>query len=369
MYSIPKLGLAAGYVVLGLAACGGGGSAGSGSAGTGNTTGGSSATCSMFQYQEDAQAYQNAHASAGLDADHDGIACESLPRRPSSAGSPSSEVIAPYASYIDLDGQVHRLQRSSSGKYTESFTGRVSAFSSSTLQTATAQADEKVVLSGGQHELYQGPDLGLIFGPKAAGPSQASAGLGFAWSGQTIASLAGVYRVLGQRCQYSDPSNLSTRQCSMVYGTLQVTSTGATQFCPQADYTPQCSAASSGSVGAATDMVFSGVANEERLVGSARGDGSLVYAFAQGGFQYVLVGIRSSAAVGATAASQRYAVGRPAGIGTTTSAAFLGWTPSANVPLPGMAQDPSGNTYLRGESGMTVFWTASASSLSVALPQ
>ena len=91
-----------------LAACGGGGGNPgqcNGSAevcGLGNSSGSSSTsgisvgispdtsttvppitvTCSVFVYQEDAQAFFNANNARQLDADNDGIACEELPRRP-----------------------------------------------------------------------------------------------------------------------------------------------------------------------------------------------------------------------------------------------------------------------------------------------
>jgi hypothetical protein len=49
--------------------------------------------CSNFQYQEDAQAVLDADPSDpnGLDRDHDGIACESLPHRGSQRGTKTSE--------------------------------------------------------------------------------------------------------------------------------------------------------------------------------------------------------------------------------------------------------------------------------------
>jgi len=44
--------------------------------------------CADFQYQEDAQAYLNAHPGEpdGLDRDNDGVACETLPSRPQAPG-------------------------------------------------------------------------------------------------------------------------------------------------------------------------------------------------------------------------------------------------------------------------------------------
>jgi hypothetical protein len=53
-------------------ACSGGGSDDSSSAAADRN-------CSDFSCQQDAQAWHNAHPEDGLDADHDGIACEHLP--------------------------------------------------------------------------------------------------------------------------------------------------------------------------------------------------------------------------------------------------------------------------------------------------
>lgn len=48
--------------------------------------------CRDFTYQEDAQAVldQDKSDPNGLDADHDGIACESLPHRPAQSSTPTS---------------------------------------------------------------------------------------------------------------------------------------------------------------------------------------------------------------------------------------------------------------------------------------
>ena len=51
--------------------------------------------CSAFTYQEDAQAalLLNPADPSGLDADHDGVACESLPHRPVIAVTPTTPAI------------------------------------------------------------------------------------------------------------------------------------------------------------------------------------------------------------------------------------------------------------------------------------
>jgi hypothetical protein len=48
--------------------------------------------CTDFQYQEDAQAHLLPGDPYGLDADHDGIACETLPHRPVAGPSPTPPV-------------------------------------------------------------------------------------------------------------------------------------------------------------------------------------------------------------------------------------------------------------------------------------
>ncbi len=57
-----------------------------------------SRTCSDFQYQDDAQAEYDSDptGNAALDDDHDGVACESLPRR--AAGGAAVTPVQPAAS-------------------------------------------------------------------------------------------------------------------------------------------------------------------------------------------------------------------------------------------------------------------------------
>src|SRR3954454_19233219 len=46
--------------------------------------------CTDFTYQEDAQAFLLPGDPYGLDADHDGVACQSLPHRPAAATPPAA---------------------------------------------------------------------------------------------------------------------------------------------------------------------------------------------------------------------------------------------------------------------------------------
>lgn len=56
---------------------------------------GAAVTCSNFTFQQDAQAYFNANPSSGLDRDHDGIACEDLPRRGTTIVTTATTTTAP----------------------------------------------------------------------------------------------------------------------------------------------------------------------------------------------------------------------------------------------------------------------------------
>ena len=66
-------------ITLALLGCGGGG----------GDSSSSKVTCANFSYQEDAQAYFESHNAKQLDRDSDGIACESLPSRPTPAPGPA----------------------------------------------------------------------------------------------------------------------------------------------------------------------------------------------------------------------------------------------------------------------------------------
>ncbi len=83
--------------------------------------GGKGAVCADFKYQEDAQAAYNAGAKQ-LDGDHDGVACESLPHRPTGQGSqPSAPPIStPATSYtsntfLNAEGSLVHLAARSDG--------------------------------------------------------------------------------------------------------------------------------------------------------------------------------------------------------------------------------------------------------------
>src|SRR3954471_6038851 len=58
-------------------------------AGAGSAQAQADFNCTDFQYQEDAQAHLLPGDPYGLDADHDGIACENLPHRPGASPTPA----------------------------------------------------------------------------------------------------------------------------------------------------------------------------------------------------------------------------------------------------------------------------------------
>lgn len=59
--------------------------------------------CSDFQYQQDAQAYLLPGDPYGLDADHDGVACQTLPRRPVASTTPTVPTTTTTAPAVYLD--------------------------------------------------------------------------------------------------------------------------------------------------------------------------------------------------------------------------------------------------------------------------
>lgn len=97
---------------LGIISCGGGEDSGS-----------PNVTCSSFRYQEDAQE----NYSKKLDSDADGIACESLPKRPSGSqttnqnqNADAQDDILPYGKIFgefDVSGEIKGMIKQENGEY------------------------------------------------------------------------------------------------------------------------------------------------------------------------------------------------------------------------------------------------------------
>lgn len=94
--------------LISVAACGGGGGTGES-----QTASPQSATCSQFVYQQQAQAYMVQFGATQLDADHDGIACEALPRDKSSSGTRTSASYPTASAFITSIGSSASFSRTS----------------------------------------------------------------------------------------------------------------------------------------------------------------------------------------------------------------------------------------------------------------
>lgn len=192
-----------------IAGCGGGG-------------GDEDKNCGDFAYQQDAQAWHNSHPNSDLDRDGDGIACESLPRRPSGGGSGSasgSSESLPSVMVFDLSGQVASI-RNTGSQYVR------------TSVTADSESDGILTgtsLLGGQFALDgpSGREYVLDYGGPEGYPSHNVLRLetAYAWPTSSVATslssaLGGTYNFMGQRCLASG--------CDVTYGQFSVNTTSLT---------------------------------------------------------------------------------------------------------------------------------------------
>lgn len=171
--------------------------------------------CSDFAYQEDAQAWHNSHSNSDLDRDGDGIACESLPRRPGgSGGSSGSNMSLPSVMVFDLGGQVASI-RNTSTQYVRS-TLQVDGSGGASLTG--------VLLSDGRFALdsISGREYVLDFGGPEGYPARntLTGEAAYAWQTSTVAtglnsSVGGTYNFMGQRC-------LPSSGCTVTYGQFSV---------------------------------------------------------------------------------------------------------------------------------------------------
>lgn len=192
-----------------MAGCGGGGS--------------DDKNCSDFAYQEDAQAWHNSHSNSDLDRDGDGIACESLPRRPGgsggSGGGSSSNMSLPSVMVFDLGGQVASI-RNQSTRYVRS-TEQVDGGGGASL-TGVSLGDGRFALDG-----ISGREYVLDYGGPEGYPGHntLTGETAYAWQTSTVAtslnaSLGGTYNFMGKRCTASG--------CTVTYGQFSVDTSSLT---------------------------------------------------------------------------------------------------------------------------------------------
>lgn len=199
-------------LIAAVSACGGGG----GSDGDKD--------CGDFAYQEDAQAWHASHPGAGLDGDHDGLACESLPHKPSgSSGGGGSSTSLQSVVIFDVGGKVSYVQRQA-GNYTVSYRS---------LDSSGGFSANGSPLSGGGFALdsISGREYVLSFGGPEGWPAHNVRfnETAYAWpaanfSGGLASSLGGTYNFMGKRCSPT---------CSSAFGQLSVDISGRSlSVCP-----------------------------------------------------------------------------------------------------------------------------------------
>jgi len=180
--------------------------------------GGGDKDCSDFTYQQDAQAWHNSHSNSDLDRDHDGIACESLPSRPSGGGggggATSSNMTLPSVMIFDLSGDVTSISRQS-GYYARTSL-RVDGSGGASM-TGTHYSDGRFGLSGSS-----GVEYVLDYGGQEGYPARNMLARepAYAWPADSdvMTSLGsapgGVYNYMGKRCVSSG--------CTVTYGQFSV---------------------------------------------------------------------------------------------------------------------------------------------------
>lgn len=201
-----------------MTACGGGGS------------GGSDAVCADFKYQEDAQAAYAAGATQ-LDRDNDGVACESLPHRPTGGGSGGggsggggSVPPAPAYNFMSAHGETVSLAPAGSGQYAMAFWGPFSSVSDPGPIPLGTQGPVTLVTNNWMSVRYGTRATDLV--PGWAGGVNA---IGFTPITRFLYEVSGLYRAIGQVCPQGMPP------CTPVVGTLEVVESGTLVVCVNQD--------------------------------------------------------------------------------------------------------------------------------------
>lgn len=335
-----------------LAGCGGGDS------------GGSDAVCSDFRYQEDAQAAFSSGARQ-LDGDRDGIACESLPHRPASVGSGGSSGQVPSAVAYNLMsalGEVIALVPASSGRYSMSVWGPfesvadIGPLNSSTANSVTQVASNFVSVRYG---LKSGELVPVWSSHGSAVPSGAG-GIGFSPVAQSLTSISGTYRAIGQACQQG------RAPCTPLVGTL-VVAEGNVAVCAGQDATVStCAPSVTLPVSRTTsdpEGVFTLDHISARLLVSASGSLALSYqnvyesashpnpAFVRTTWFGIRQGQESQTALSATAFEGF------ANTGVLAYSVAGSWALQDNQPFSRLRRDAAGRLALRSSNGLLITWS------------
>lgn len=327
------------------------------------------AVCADFRYQEDAQSAYRRGADQ-LDRDNDGVACESLPNRPSDGGGSGGGTYVPPAppyNFMSALGEVTSLTPAGSGQYAMS----VWSPSGTTIDPGPLSR-----ITYGSATYVYGSFLSVRYGSLTAdllpfwssnGPNQqedGSGGIGFIPTSRTASAMAGTYRAIGQVCQ----QGLSP--CTPVVGTIALNTNGTVQVCANQDLI--ASSCNSPFVLTLTrntyepEGMFTLGHPTARLLSSSSGSLAFSYqdvyaspsnpnpAFFRTTWFAVPYGSTTLSALG-TKIFEGFA-----SAGAITYSPAGNWSLQDNAPLPGFKQDPVGRVALRGLNGHLITWSPEA---------
>lgn len=311
--------------------------------------------CSDFTYQQDAQAAYNGGARQ-LDGDNDGVACESLPSRPSSGTgggqTGGSQSLPPY-DLFSAQGVLSKL-RPAFGAYSLEYAlpSGGGGLATGPLSVASAGGGSQVSSSSLSVRYSVTSEGNLVSWTKLSNATGAT-GLGLpAGEVSSLASLDGIYRLLGQRCT-------TAGTCSVAYGSARLTNNGQFEICLSSEYSSTCGALDRRTLTNTGNHTWS-FSGSGTLIGSARERTvAITLQSTAGSDRYTFFGHREDVAVSALSTIGAMVGFDPDGNLSRGAPAASAWAVSANRPLPGMFADPSGNIYLRSSTGQLVSWSSS----------